>query len=985
VIDTLVRNFICSPPKPITPKDGDGGVKTNGKTRTKVVVNLGCGSDVLPWQCLTRYREHCGDVKFVDVDFPDLIERKRRTVFENPELIGMFTGVKERRADVVIPQAAAPTAATPTATTASSDATTTTTTTPKEDSKDKKPTPAPSPTTRPHPIVFESNEYFQVGCDLRDLKTLEASLADILGPDFHHECTFIFVAEVSITYMETEGADAVIQWASTLSDHSEFVLLEQILPAGAAHPFASTMLTHFDKLNTQIKSVDKYPTVESQHARFVAKGWNSSASRVWTLWEAWADEKDAFLTAGERRKLDEVEPFDEWEEFALFASHYCVVHAKTPAGGKDDGEGVEGKGVVDVPTEEVNLKYDVSQGQRGQRRFGAAMRLSSSPSSSPSEALVNVMGLGNKGRLQSCDVFTRQQQDTTTASSPNDMIVTPSGFTLTEGGPTSRMCHSVTTLAPTMHILAGGRASPSMPLKDCWLFDATEKGWKRAHDLPTPLYRHAITELSGAGELALLVGGKTGAGAKDIFNGALVYAGPEKGWVSCEIVGDFKPIPVYGAVLACNKSNTNIADKTFTGVYAGGLRDDGVVAQQVLSWELDISDLEKPTIRFTPLKVAAKHLLSRFGATCVALPTSNEFLLLGGVIADHLLQPEDNFLVFSVDDASKTCVITKRLVDSKMITSTASPKQDKAAAAVPQPLLVGTSVITIPDQNEVVILGGGATCFSMGTFWNKGVYTLQLPTTTTSSSHSSQGWIHEKTIEIIPGDPPKKPTTTLPIHPNPSGTTAKNSHDGPHHHRHNITPIPRVTLSSPSDFSNLLRQGKPAIITGLNLGPCVGKWDDLQGYVTDKVGSGRKIVVHELPSSHHQQQQQPSKSTSTSTTTTPASMDFTAKNFRYVTTTFGEFASRVVRGDRLYLRALSTDKPSEKPAVLADDFPELSRDFVLPAELETVEENLFSSVLRVSGPVNMWLHYDVSFFLVSFFIFTHPPLMVPSLIITNAA
>jgi tRNA wybutosine-synthesizing protein 4 len=106
-------------------------------------------------------------------------------------------------------------------------------------------------------------------------------------------------------------------------------------------------------------------------------------------------------------------------------------------------------------------------------------------------------------------------------------------------------------------------------------------------------------------------------------------------------------------------------------------------------------------------------------------------------------------------------------------------------------------------------------------------------------------------------------------------------------------------------------------------------------------------------------------------------MDFTAKNFKYVTTGFGEFARRAEQGDKLYLRALSQEKPSEKPAVLADDFPGLAPDFVLPTQLSLVAENLFSSVLRMSGPVNMWLHYDVSWLFLSlsfsFFLLFIPP------------
>lgn len=88
-------------------------------------------------------------------------------------------------------------------------------------------------------------------------------------------------------------------------------------------------------------------------------------------------------------------------------------------------------------------------------------------------------------------------------------------------------------------------------------------------------------------------------------------------------------------------------------------------------------------------------------------------------------------------------------------------------------------------------------------------------------------------------------------------------------------------------------------------------------------------------------------------------MDFNTKNFSYVTKTFAQFAKEVLEGGRLYLRALSNEEPSALPASFANDFPGLSDDFVLPPQLVFVAENTFSSVLRISGPVNMWLHYDV--------------------------
>lgn len=91
------------------------------------------------------------------------------------------------------------------------------------------------------------------------------------------------------------------------------------------------------------------------------------------------------------------------------------------------------------------------------------------------------------------------------------------------------------------------------------------------------------------------------------------------------------------------------------------------------------------------------------------------------------------------------------------------------------------------------------------------------------------------------------------------------------------------------------------------------------------------------------------------------SMDFNAKNFRYSTITFAEFAVQVKNGKRQYLRALSADAPADQPANLKQDFPVLAPDFVLPDQLSICRDNMHSSVLRISGPVHMWLHYGIHY------------------------
>jgi tRNA wybutosine-synthesizing protein 4 len=65
------------------------------------------------------------------------------------------------------------------------------------------------------PILLTSDNYCQIACDLRQLPTLTQSLSTLFGTS---ECATLFVAEVSITYMGTEYADAVIQWANSIGE-----------------------------------------------------------------------------------------------------------------------------------------------------------------------------------------------------------------------------------------------------------------------------------------------------------------------------------------------------------------------------------------------------------------------------------------------------------------------------------------------------------------------------------------------------------------------------------------------------------------------------------------------------------------------------------------------------------------------------------------------------------------------------------------------
>ncbi|KAJ2901266.1 leucine carboxyl methyltransferase [Zalerion maritima] len=809
LVDTTVRNFLSGHPSQQT---------------KKLVVNLGCGSDVLPWQCLTRCPKQCENVVFVDVDFPDLILRKSAVVRQTKELASMLTNLEE---------------------------------------------------AMELPCTLRSDQYVQLGCDLGDLASLEKALRSICDLS---ECSILFIAEVSITYMETNLADAVIGWASRVGSTAEFCLMEQILPDGPDHPFARTMLSHFNKLKTPIKSAAVYPSAESQRSRFRSRGWPDV--QTWSLWDAWKSEH--FFSAQQRVDLDALEPFDEWEEFSLFASHYILILASTntengatwssslPSSPNSAGCDKE------VLKKTLNLSWSQVKGPKGLRRFAAGYTLRDMLGQ---ESPINFLGLGTNGRSVSADMFVRGDLHECKLPSPTN-------------SPPGRMCHTITDLGGFGMFLTGGRTSPSGALADCWRLGKGSALWERVEDLPVPLYRHCVSRL-GQSSFGLLAGGKTNAST---VYGEYLLLDPLRGWTQCLVQGQ-RPPPTYGAVLHCTGAAPG-SPSHFRGILSGGMLRDGTISQQTFSWEVAINNRHEPIITFAACQTpgSSSTLLPRFGAS--VLSCGDQLLVLGGVSQAGLILQGHDIVLVSV--SSEGCTISSCL-----------PYPDQ----IPErPLIVGSSVLKVEDK--IVILGGGATCFSMGTFWTKHVYTLSL---NVSQSAQLPGWKHSTTVELPPSLASHRP---VPGIQRPLVAAPK--------------PILRVRLGAQLSLDDIISAGKPVVIEGLDMGACVSLWTP--EYLASSVGERRKVIVHQASTD---------------------ALDFNAKNFQYVTKDFGDFIHEAKTGASMYLRSLSNESPSEKPAILAEDYPQLANDFAIPAELEFARQKLFSSVLRISGKANMWLHYDV--------------------------
>ncbi|KAI9657812.1 MAG: tRNA methyltransferase ppm2 [Trizodia sp. TS-e1964] len=778
--------------------------------KRKLIVNLGCGYDPLPFTCLDRYVGKCGYVTFVDIDFRELMEKKTNIILNSTDMSHHLTNIKPSKLD---------------------------------------------------DVLLESDQYIALACDLVDMEKLDTLLRGVFDLN---SCSILFIAEVSITYMQEPAANAVIRWAASFND-VRFSLLEQLLPDGEDHPFASTMIRHFNKLQTPLKSIYSYPQLSDQQARFKNLGWPvTEAQNLWSLWS-----NPGVFSHAQRTAIDLVEPFDEWEEFALFALHYFILTAYK----------VNAKQGVDksVSQDETQLSPNKPL-QRGltqleyipgseKRRFGAVY-------AADDGILVCHGGFGPVTRLQSSSIISRRGFPCAECS---NSVPTPSA--------SARMCHTITKFGKSRHILIGGRTSPSMVLADCWTQEGADSRWVRNDGIPVGRYRHCAVELTEtSASKVLLFGGIDSLGK--VLDNCLCW-NMEDGWQEVLVKGD-RPPPRFGAAMIRFEGSCD------SGILVGGMSQNKIILQDFYRWSYDS---EPKTIRFTELSVQKEKLMCRFGATLIN--TRNGILLVGGIVEGRILSKSTDIMIISA-------------IDSKpKLTSYCSINEHR-------PLLVGSSFY-LDTNNDLLIFGGGAVCFSFGSFWNLGFWAVVDHGNHSSKDENGIRWhvISSTAQDNSKGNQSGNPST--PNYPAPISTIVR-----------------RVKLSRSKDFERIVNRGQPVILEELDIGPCTEKWT--AEYLRQTIGAERVVVVHKASCDE---------------------MNFQMKNFSYITQSFGEFIDAIQQGGRLYLRSLSQAKPTELPADLSRDFPTIAADFHLPETMEMVQQNLHSSPLRISGPVNMWLHYDV--------------------------
>lgn len=457
----------------------------------------------------------------------------------------------------------------------------------------------------------------------------------------------------------------------------------------------------------------------------------------------------------------------------------------------------------------------------------------------------------------------------------------------------------MTTLANGQNILVGGRGSPSAPMKDCWLQIGSK--WERIQDLPEPRFRHraAAVVLPDKQYGVVVFGGKTS--ATKVAIDCLLWD-KKNGWQKLRsLLKD--PMPRFGASFVRLGFNH--------GLLFGGMRNDGVICQGLWRWRLTIRDGVVAGITFKPSNALDTSAgiwpwLSRLGASYSVI--RNELLVVGGV-ARHGCIPKDYEILSILGSFSAFGEFEKEM---ELRVACVIPRKD---ANVPRPFFIGHSThrtASVEDRTTLIV-GGGATCFSFGAYWNPGCWLLYF-----FEAGDVTPWALIKPTQrnALPGGQPlPKEGSMRPL-----------------------ISVDCVSLCSEQDFTSILHAGVPKILTCFDIGPCISQWT--ASYLLSKVPSSRSVIIH---------------------TASSRTMNFQRKDFAYTTVPFHKFIQQLQtdHSAHMYLRSISSTKPTQVPAVFSTDWPELAPDFHLPQHLEFIHRNQHSSPLRISANVNMWLHYDV--------------------------
>ncbi|KRZ89285.1 putative ATP-dependent Clp protease proteolytic subunit, mitochondrial [Trichinella sp. T8] len=662
------------------------------------IVNLGAGFDTLFFRLRKKYKEKI--TRFLDVDLPSVVKQKY--------------AILNKYDSVFFPEA-------------------------------DKNSPNGGGTIQKSDEIFPfSSQYALVACDLRNNDELIALL--LTGCRLCSMIPTLFIAECVLNYLNVnERKDAsnverkavflfyrsnrLLEMFPVIFNKCSIISYEQVLPRDT---FGRFMCEHFANVGSPLLSIDQYPDASSGIDRLNSLGWENVT--VYSLSSIYY----CSLSEQERKRISELEEFDEYEMWHLKCSHYVIVVGSTvsfflhkynklfpiSAMPLDVLENSFFYRLKSVFGESSYMPAEVGQGFRMQVKAHVAhvakqadeikrVGLRCIPMG---ENVILIGGWGasasGKHKRLASVCYWNVREDVVSVVEKKVTNFDPSDGR----DPAERMFHSVTAVEDGQFVLFGGRTSPYNPMMDSWLCEITQTKMlkmepvkiekSKFRPVPRARYRHAACCIDNYfGRCVVFICGGIGLETAD---------GKAKNPQSLKVMDDCwildyqfqewkqvanMPVSLHSHRCAYVASNGTV-------VVVGGLESLDDRFSSALYFFSTVSNCWTMKWRWSPS-------VDRYGFTA-HLIGEEMLLLVGGVNRDHG-ECHDVALV-SLNDGKAICLAIELEV-----------KVERVATDGFMFVNHDSVLIQNGDGHILYILGGGGNCFSFGTLLNHHILRIDLP------------------------------------------------------------------------------------------------------------------------------------------------------------------------------------------------------------------------------------------------------------------
>lgn len=185
---------------------------------------------------------------------------------------------------------------------------------------------------------IDSEQYKLFPADLRDFDVLDTIFTQAkLNPSL----PTLVIAECVLIYLDPDVSRAVVKWAEEKFSTSIFAAYEQIHPDDG---FGQQMIKNLESRGCPLLGLHDTPTLEAKKRRFTDLGWQRSE----------AFDMDAIynqhLDPHNRKRIERLELFDEFEEWHIMQEHYCISYGINDAMGLFENFGFQQIEERDLPS-----------------------------------------------------------------------------------------------------------------------------------------------------------------------------------------------------------------------------------------------------------------------------------------------------------------------------------------------------------------------------------------------------------------------------------------------------------------------------------------------------------------------------------------------------------------------------------------------------------------------------------------------------------